>query len=158
HFRSRPAASGEHFDQLAPAYDAQIPEARRLMLLEKKTRLMADAIRSRSVGTRGLDVGCGQGWYVAEMRTLGFDVHGIDDSAGQVEDARRNVGNPTLVARGSALDIRAVDASFDFVYAINVLHHLESIEQQRVAFAELARVLKPGGLLFVHEINTRNVL
>jgi SAM-dependent methyltransferase len=30
--------------------------------------------------------------------------------------------------------------------------------EQRAAFAELLRVLRPGGLLFVHEINTRNPL
>ena len=56
------------------------------------------------------------------------------------------------------LEIPAPDASFDFLYIINVLHHLASIDEQRRAFAELLRVLKPGGLLFVHEINTRNVL
>jgi SAM-dependent methyltransferase len=32
------------------------------------------------------------------------------------------------------------------------------VNHQRAAFAELMRVLKPGGLLFLHEINTRNVL
>ena len=41
---------------------------------------------------------------------------------------------------------------------INVLHHLESVEEQRAAFAELERVLRPGGVLFLHEINTRNVI
>ena len=44
------------------------------------------------------------------------------------------------------------------MYVINVLHHLASVEEQRRAFAELVRVLRPGGVLFVHEINTRNVL
>jgi SAM-dependent methyltransferase len=44
------------------------------------------------------------------------------------------------------------------VYTINVLHHLGSVEEQRRAFTELFRVLKPGGVLFVHEINTRNIL
>jgi SAM-dependent methyltransferase len=56
------------------------------------------------------------------------------------------------------LAIPAETGTFDFVYCINVLHHLESVDQQRVAFAELARVLRPGGLIFVHEINTRNIL
>ena len=48
--------------------------------------------------------------------------------------------------------------SYDFVYTINVLHHLASVDEQRRAFTELLRVLRPGGLLFIHEINTRNVL
>ena len=59
---------------------------------------------------------------------------------------------------GSALEIPAPDASFDFVYCINVLHHLPSVADQRRAFAEFTRVLRPGGLIFVHEINTRNLL
>src|SRR5262249_22093 len=41
---------------------------------------------------------------------------------------------------------------------INVLHHLPSVDAQRAAFAELSRVVRPGGLIFVHEINTRNIL
>jgi SAM-dependent methyltransferase len=62
------------------------------------------------------------------------------------------------VTVGSALSISAPDASYDFVYTINVLHHLASEAEQRAAFAELSRILRPGGLLFLHEINTRNVL
>ena len=49
-------------------------------------------------------------------------------------------------------------ASYDFIYTINVLHHLASVEEQRRAFTELPARPRPGGLLFVHEINTRNVL
>jgi SAM-dependent methyltransferase len=56
------------------------------------------------------------------------------------------------------LNIPAGAAAYDFLFIINVLHHLGSVEEQRRAFAELLRVLKPGGLLFVHEINTRNIL
>jgi ubiquinone/menaquinone biosynthesis C-methylase UbiE len=92
------------------------------------------------------------------MRALGFDVSGIDASAGQVTLAGKNIGEPGLVRVGSVLKIPAPDAAVDFLYIINVLHHLGSIEEQQQAFAELLRVLKPGGLLFVHEINTRNVL
>ena len=121
----------------------------------------SDGVRApgpRTSGRRGLDVGCGQGWYVGRMRELGFDVTGIDASAGQVALAGQNLGDAALVRIGSALDIPAADGSLDFVYIINVLHHLSSIDEQRRAFVELIRVLRPGGLLFVHEINTTNVL
>lgn len=158
HIRTANARAASHFDDIADAYDVQIPEARRHALLDKKTDLMREVVEERGVGRRGLDVGCGQGAYVARMRSLGFDVSGIDASPGQVRLAARNVGAPEALAVGSVLDIRAANGSFDFLYIINVLHHLGSVEEQRRAFDELFRVLKPGGLLFVHEINTRNIL
>jgi ubiquinone/menaquinone biosynthesis C-methylase UbiE len=157
HVGSRPNRAS-HFDEIADAYDVQIPQARREALVVRKAELMRELLAVQRVGSRGLDVGCGQGWYVARMRELGFDVTGIDASPGQVRLAAEHVGDPGLIQIGSALHIPAMDAAYDFVYTINVLHHLGSIDEQRAAFVELARVLRPGGLLFVHEINTRNVL
>lgn len=157
HLRSA-SPSSEHFDSIADAYDVQIPEGRRQALLTTKTELMRDVIAQHRIGRRGLDVGCGQGWYVVRMREIGFDVSGIDASAGQVQLAARNVGVPGLIRVGSALEIPAADGTYDFAYTINVVHHLSSTEDQRAAFAEMFRVLRPGGLLFLHEINTRNVM
>ncbi len=158
HVRTASAAVGSHFDAIADAYDVQIPEARRVALLTTKTEMMREVIRRRGLGARGLDVGCGQGTYVARMRELGFDVSGIDASEGQVRLASRHVGQSGVVVEGSALRIPAPDGSYDFVYAINVLHHLASVEEQQRAFREIARILRPGGALFVHEINTHNAL
>jgi 2-polyprenyl-3-methyl-5-hydroxy-6-metoxy-1,4-benzoquinol methylase/uncharacterized membrane protein YbhN (UPF0104 family) len=167
HVRTRKSDFSRHFDRLADTYDVQIPAARRHALLTRKTKMMRDCLSTLgTVSTgltgrtvcRGLDVGCGQGWYIGRMREMGFDVTGIDASAGQVALAGQNLGDAALVRAGSALEIPAPDGSFDFVYTINVLHHLASIDEQRRAFRELTRVLRPDGLLFVHEINTTNVL
>jgi 2-polyprenyl-3-methyl-5-hydroxy-6-metoxy-1,4-benzoquinol methylase len=92
------------------------------------------------------------------MRAIGFEVDGIDASPGQVKLAMRNVSASGVVRVGSVLDIPAASESYDFVYVINVLHHLGSLEDQQRGFTELFRILKPRGLLFVHEINTRNML
>jgi SAM-dependent methyltransferase/uncharacterized membrane protein YbhN (UPF0104 family) len=158
HLRSPQTIVSDHFDAIADAYDVQIAEERREALLTRKTALMRDCLRRHGAAARGLDVGCGQGWYVRRMRELGYDVTGIDASAGQVALGRAHLGNPALVHLGSALAIPAGAGSLDFVYTINVLHHLPSPEAQRDAFAELLRVLRPGGLLFLHEINTTNPL
>ncbi len=156
HARSGPSGRG-HFDALAPAYDTQIPEPRRRDLVVRKTELMRRVLEARRAGRSGLDVGCGQGWHIRRMRELGFEVTGIDQAPGQVAMARRNAGL-SAVQEASVLAIPVESGSLDFVYVINVLHHLASEDDQRTAFAELERVVRPGGLLFLHEINTRNVL
>jgi SAM-dependent methyltransferase len=180
--RRQVPSGAAHFDSIAEVYDAQIPEARRAALLRRKTELMDRILEPRGRQQRGLDVGCGQGHYVVRMRELGYDVVGIDDSplqvaraharlaepgaatgdrppaAGGIEPPPAHRVGPGLVTRGSVLEIPCPDGRFDFAYCINVLHHLDSFESQRRAFAELGRVLKPGGLLFLHEINTRNWL
>jgi SAM-dependent methyltransferase len=92
------------------------------------------------------------------MCDLGFEVDGIDASAGQVALAAKNIARRGRIRVGSVLSVPEPTGSYDFIYTINVLHHLMSVDEQRRAFAELMRVLKPGGLLFVHEINTRNIL
>jgi SAM-dependent methyltransferase/uncharacterized membrane protein YbhN (UPF0104 family) len=159
HLRTPRASSAEHFNEIADAYDVQIPESRRAALLSRKTELMRDVIaRVHPAARRGLDAGCGQGWYVGRMRELGFEMDGIDASSGQVALAGRNVGRMGRIRVGSVLSVPEPPGSYDFIYTINVLHHLASVDEQRLAFAELMRVLKPGGLLFVHEINTRNIL
>jgi ubiquinone/menaquinone biosynthesis C-methylase UbiE len=158
HWRSPQTTSVDHFDAIADAYDVQISEARRTALLGRKTTLMREWLERSGHGRRGMDVGCGQGWYVGQMRAWGFDVSGIDASPGQVTLAARHIGDPAQVRVGSLLQIPAADASVDFAYTINVLHHLPSLDSQRAAFVELFRVLRPGGSLIVHEINTTNVL
>jgi SAM-dependent methyltransferase len=62
------------------------------------------------------------------------------------------------VARASADALPFRNESFDFAYAVNIVHHLPSREHQRLALCEAARVLKPGGVFFLHEINVINPL
>ena len=157
HRRTAARDRARHFDDIADVYDVQIPESRRQALLGRKIDLLTEYLEPAD-GLTGLDIGCGQGWYLAALRTRGFDVQGIDTSAGQVRRAAELLGRDDLVSVGSVLEIPAADETFDFVYVINVLHHLGSVDEQRRAFDELFRVLKPGGRLFVHEINTRNPL
>jgi ubiquinone/menaquinone biosynthesis C-methylase UbiE/uncharacterized membrane protein YbhN (UPF0104 family) len=158
HLRSRVTAAS-HFDAIADVYDVQLPEFRRTALLGRKTELMREVlVGDGGSGRVGLDVGCGQGEHLGRMREWGFEVSGIDVSPAQIQLATRKLGSAELVRVGSATEIPAGDGTYDFAYVINVLHHLESVDEQRRAIGELLRVLKPGGMLLVHEINTRSVL
>jgi SAM-dependent methyltransferase/uncharacterized membrane protein YbhN (UPF0104 family) len=151
-----------HFDEVSSCYDAQIPEHVRDLLVERKTERMLAVLRASSAprsaaaaAPAGLDVGCGLGWYTARMTERGWPTIGLDLSLEQARRARRRT--PT-VAAADALALPFADETFDFAYCINALRHLPGREAQRRAFQEIARVLKPGGWLFLHEINVRNPL
>ena len=50
------------------------------------------------------------------------------------------------------------NGAFDAALAVNVLHHAGDRADQDAALAEMARTVRPGGLVLVHEITTVNPL
>jgi SAM-dependent methyltransferase len=70
------------------------------------------------------------------------------DPAGRVEG----------YAAASVLAIPCPGGTFDAALAVNVLHHAGDRATQERAVAEMARVVRPGGLVLVHEISTVNPL
>lgn len=157
--RGRPDRVDEgvaHFDTIAAEYNAQWSPHVWDLLLDRKLSLMADALPAPPAAAGiGIDLGCGLGLQTAEMRRRGFDVIGLEPSVGLLQQKRAG-GAPVLAADALRLPLR--DASVDFVFTIGVLHHLPGRDAQRQAVGEIARVLKPGGTLLVHESNPRNPL
>ena len=151
---------GSHFDDIAAQYDADIPEHVRLHLLNKKTDKILQTLAVEAPhGASGIDLGCGTGHYLGRMSDQGYDMVGLEHSQGMAEQARKNNAARGLeVMTGSIADIPFADESFDFAYTINVLHHLPGQEQQRLALQEVTRVLKMGGLFFIHEMNGDKLL
>ncbi len=151
-----------HFDEIADEYESEIPDHVRERLLLKKIRLMQRTLSQHGLGTEavGLDLGCGQGWYLAEMRKLGYSVDGTDYSQGQLDKAFVNLEQQGAaegrLVQADAQALPFESNSFDFVYSINAIHHLLEAGAQDRALAEIVRVLKPGGIFMLHEINTEN--
>lgn len=81
--------SGSHFDEIAEKYQDEIPAHVRKHLLEKKVGFIDRRLRGRGLGNRapGLDLGCGQGWYLAALTRLGYRVDGADAAGAQVQRA-----------------------------------------------------------------------
>ena len=98
---------------------------------------------------------------MAGVGEVGYRVTGMDLSAEQASATRRLLAESGVEARvfvGNVSRLPLSDEQFDFAYSINVFHHLETLEDQVEALREAARVIRPGGLFFLHEINVTNQL
>ena len=114
--------------------------------------LAAEFLARVSEGASVLEVGCGGGHFallaVAERRSLTWT--GVDLSKEQVERAgRRAAGIPKLkFLAGDALALPFEGRSFDAVVSIASLKHWPDRGR---GLRECARVLRPGGVLFIAE-------
>jgi len=105
----------------------------------------------------GIDLGCGTGEHIYSMESQADFVamDGLDFSRKQLMHAmNKKRGNQYYQASMSAIPVKA--NHYDFACAINSIHHLPSLESQQQTFDEVYRVLKPGGVFIIHEINTIN--
>ena len=92
-----------------------------------------------------LDAGCGSGGMTRFLEGYGR-VTGVDLAPEAIDLARhRGVGR---LVRGSVCALPFAATSFDLVTSFDVLYHL-AVDDDRAAFSELHRVLRPGGLLLV---------
>ncbi len=101
-------------------------------------------------GSRGFDAGCGSGARdVYFYWQNGYDIYGVDAVEENILEARRL--HPEIADRVEVADLREAlgypDGSFDFVLCNAVIQHIEPDVTLGTTVPELARVLKPGGLL-----------
>jgi len=153
-----------HFNDIAPYYADIIPIHMRNRLLDRKINEMKNHLQCFETSNKplnGLDLGCGQGWYTHHLAQLNYEMTASDMAHQQVLQAKHNLKSVNkhtklVVADGRYLPFKS--NSFDFITAINVIHHITPLEKQLETFNEIVRVLQPGGKFFLQEINTRNLI
>jgi ubiquinone/menaquinone biosynthesis C-methylase UbiE len=111
---------------------------------ELREKLLLDLFRSGSPGPRVLNAGAGAGSFSLRLAENGFDVTSVDTSSAALEVLRGRVTGEVTRADVTALPF--ADAAFDAAVLGEVLEH---VEDDRGALEEVARVLRPGGVLAV---------
>ena len=119
-------------------------------------RLLPWMLDGCDLGDRVLEIGAGAGAATRALRQKCSSVTSLEYSsafaAKLAKDARRGTSPPANVVQGDAAALPFATESFTSAVAILVLHHLRSRELQDCAFAEVHRVLKPGGTFLALEI------
>ena len=100
-------------------------------------------------GRRILDVGCGTGTLLLQIRRSfpSVETVGIDPDPKALARARRKAerqGTAVQLDQGFADALPYPDASFDRVFSSMMFHHVEAAEKEKM-LREVHRVLAPGG-------------
>lgn len=102
-------------------------------------------------GKRVIDIGCGDGGMARHMAKFGARVLGVECSPRQLAKARSAPPVPMVeIVEGVGQALPVPTASADTVVFFNSLHHVP-VAVMGKALEEAARVLKPGGLVYVSE-------
>lgn len=140
-----------HFDRIAGQYNASLPP-----------HVVAHYLRRRIARLRALvpqpgpvlDVGCGTGLLLWGLAQAGYDVTGLDASAGMLRQAPAGFPPRLLQASADAIPLRS--GSFPLVVSVATFHHLVDPDVVRGAVREMVRVTAPGGACVIWDHNPRN--
>ena len=142
-----PASAQASLYQAEDWWDGSVRGLRQLRKLVPARFAYFDRIVPDWRGLDVLDLGCGGGFMAEPLARRGAAVIGVDPCPQAVAAAARH-------ARGTGLDIDyrvgagetlpLADAAVDVVVCVDVLEHVDDLD---AVLAEVARVLRPGGLL-----------
>jgi demethylmenaquinone methyltransferase/2-methoxy-6-polyprenyl-1,4-benzoquinol methylase/phosphoethanolamine N-methyltransferase len=117
------------------------------------SRMVVELAQIKS-GDRVLDVACGSGNLTLTAQSYvgpGGQVYGVDAAPEMIEVAEKKAsraGLPVVFQVGLVEQLDFPEATFDVVISRLAIHHLPD-DLKRRAFAEILRVLKPGGRLLI---------
>jgi SAM-dependent methyltransferase len=119
---------------------------------------VAEELAARPDPVRALDLGCGVGRHALLFARLGLDTTAIDLAEQGIAEVRRNAEAEDLTIRTLAAPMTELpfpDGAFDYVLAFNVIYHGDP-SIVRNTFAEIRRVLAPGGTFQGTMLSKRN--
>jgi len=142
------------WENLSADYDRFVDWPARL----KREMPTLERVLQEHQARRVLDVACGTGHHAIALAQRGYEVLGVDASAGMIDRARENAEAAGVTAGFEEASFGAlgtgVSQPFHAVLCLgNSLPSLLSEEALLGALADMAGVLVPGGVLFVQNLN-----
>jgi len=124
-----------------------------------RRRRLVRATMAAAMGERILDVGCGPGFYCAELREeVGAEgsIVGLDSSPTMLALAARRCEGRGGVEfhQADATSLPVPDASFDAALCVQVLEYVPDVA---AGLSELYRALRPGGRVVVWDVDWATV-
>ena len=132
------------YDRLAPAYETRYSIDPLQGISDTLVRLA-----SRRNAEKVLEVGCGTGHWLRELRPHVRDLYGADASLGMLHGGQHGTADLTA-ALANALPFR--ERSFDLVYCVNAVHHFGN---PRAFIEGAAQLLRGPGALSLTGIDPR---
>jgi ubiquinone/menaquinone biosynthesis C-methylase UbiE len=112
-------------------------------------------------GKRVLEIACGRGGFSNVLRSRGANVFGADFSAAALGIASQKAGRDDAgflrsgLSQADAHHLPFADSAFDCVISCETIEHLTD---PPAALGEMARVCKPGGMLYLTTPNYLNLM
>lgn len=99
-----------------------------------------------------LEIGCGRGDFLYELKKIGWDIHGNEISELSAQKAQKLLGDRIIIG---SINEKFEDSFFDVVIIYHVLEHLPDPME---TLKEIARIIKKDGLLLIAVPNMDSIL
>ncbi len=95
-----------------------------------------------------LDIGCGNGRYLAYLQKLGFEINGIDSSETAIEMSRKVLGSRANLIYADIYKYDYPFNTYDLVFSISSIHHGLKKDISEL-INKIYNSLLPGGFVFI---------
>jgi ubiquinone/menaquinone biosynthesis C-methylase UbiE len=118
-----------------------------------RRQLLPWVLQGAQLGDHVLELGAGPGAATGELSRLTAKVTSLEyDRASTAKLGEKVRGTNANALQGDAAMLPFPDRTFSSAISILMLHHMNAPELQDKAFAEIFRVLRPGGIFLAFEI------
>jgi 2-polyprenyl-3-methyl-5-hydroxy-6-metoxy-1,4-benzoquinol methylase len=135
-------------DERAARFTVPIGELAMRWFRRRRARVIARMLGGVT-GKRVLDVGCGRGYTLHTLKSMGADVHGTQLSAPAARAAIDLIGADRIFV-GELAEARYPTDAFD---CVTLWHVLEHVSRPLETLAEVSRIVTPGGLVYIEVPN-----